>query len=282
MPDKSSLLLAAAGVSTVGGHKGKRKANESDVIDDTLNGPKALKRFDNIRWQEQEAYWSAQHGMSKRQQTLTRRQVEREEEEQRDRLKLLIAKAVEEAVAKNTVRGEAKATAVEFKERYAGLGEDHGNLKNQYLSLYEEKQNLRKQLTIEHHVHPEGVTDLEARLDEYADDQETGAGSTTASSSNPRTLAAPSANLIHHEQVPEEPQSDYTKAVKQLICHTNLDKDITNLLLLVEPKHLQDVEIHNEKLDEVTKVVSILVKERDEMRKQLDGLQKTIAALFFG
>ncbi|KAI9870353.1 MAG: hypothetical protein M1830_004347, partial [Pleopsidium flavum] len=79
------------------------------------------------------------------------------------------------------------------------------------------------------------------------------AGSTTTSSSNPRTLAAPSADLIQHEQVPEEPQSDYTKAVKQLICHTNLDKDITNLLLRVELKHLQDMEIHNKKLDEVTK-----------------------------
>ncbi|KAI9873284.1 MAG: hypothetical protein M1830_000580 [Pleopsidium flavum] len=102
------------------------------------------------------------------------------------------------------------------------------------------------------------------------------------SSSNPRTLAAPSANLIQHEQVPEEPQSDYTKAVKQLICHTNLDKDITNLLLRVELKYLQDMEIRNEKLDEVTKVVSILVKERDEMRNSLMGCRRLLPHDFLG
>ncbi|KAI9868572.1 MAG: hypothetical protein M1830_005629, partial [Pleopsidium flavum] len=174
MPDKSSVLSAAPGVSTVGVATKERERRMSRTLSMIpLNGPKALERFDNTRRQEQEAYWSAQHGMSKRQQTLTCRQVEREEEEQRDSLKLLIAMAVEEAVAKkqaevdelevklSTVRGEAKANC----------GGVQGA--NDYLSLYEEKRNLRKQLIIEQHVHQKEVSDLEARLDEYADDQET-------------------------------------------------------------------------------------------------------------
>lgn len=189
MRDQPSSLFASSPHERIGGRAGKRKANQSDIMDDTLDGPKALKRSNKNSWRELEAYWSTQPVTSELQQGLIRRQVGWEEEEQLNSLKVIIAKAEEEAIAKMQAQVEelemklrdvlekAKVTALEFKECYAGLMEDHDDLKNHVLLLYDEKKDLQAQLTTKQHVHDEEVADLEAKLEKYmtayADDQET-------------------------------------------------------------------------------------------------------------
>lgn len=104
------------------------------------------------------------------------------------------------------------------------------------------------------------------------------AGDGATSPSNRVTPAAPNVHSREHEQRTEQPESDFAKAVNDLASQLNVDKNTTKIFLVLEAKHLQEMKVHKEKLNKVTDVVYTLVKERDEMKKQLEGLQKAIAA----
>lgn len=172
--EQSSRLSPSShdnGTSSV--RAGKRKAAQSDILDDFSNEPKT-RRLHGTRIME--ALLSAQDVQSEFKRGCTVA-VERKEEVDPSSLNLPLSKADGTAIAKaqaaeldklrTTVKRmheKAKDTALEYQDRYSKLKKDHQELKDYILLLHEEKKDLHAQLSVKEDAHRREIAGFEVMI----------------------------------------------------------------------------------------------------------------------